>query len=158
MWKHSGATALAAILNHFRPIDPEVMASKADDPPGRLSYVFRLYEEAGVPALLDPEDLLGPQVADKKSVMTFLICAFQVLAGLPPAASGGTTGAAVAAAMTSATSDDADGRPGKFFFRQILVLPRTKFRTPPIPRTKSDHQKSHDGGKGRHLSSCIASK
>ena len=78
-------TALAAILSYFRPevVDPDVLASKTGLV-ARLDYVFRLYEEAGVPALLDPEDLAGG-CPDRKSVMTFLICAFQVLdTGKPP--------------------------------------------------------------------------
>ena len=97
-------TALAAILCYFRPgvVDLDLLAGKTDRL-ARLEYVFRLYEEAGVPALLDPEDLAGA-CPDRKSVMTFLICAFQVLdTGKPPP-------------PPAISSTCADAMPGKFQF------------------------------------------
>ena len=97
--------AFAAILHHFRPsvVDMEWVQSKTRL--SRLDYCFKLYGQAGIPRLLDPEDICS-QTPDKKSVMTFMLCAFHVLDGsLKP---------------SQETLKNSSANNGKIFFRLVM--------------------------------------
>lgn len=75
-------TALVALLHRHRPelFDYAECLRQRPDPRARLEFAFGALEsELGVVRLLDPEDLAAVDRPDKKSVMTYLMCVFQVL-------------------------------------------------------------------------------
>ena len=69
--------AFCALVHHFHPdaLDWDVIAAKSAKE--RLDFVFGVISERlKISRLLDPEDLA---TADKKSIMTYVMCIFQVL-------------------------------------------------------------------------------
>ena len=69
--------AFAAIVHCHRPHLFDFEAVRRRPPAERLDLAFGAIEKhLGITRLLDPEDLVKP---DKKSVMTYLMCMYEVL-------------------------------------------------------------------------------
>lgn len=67
-----------AVLHRFRPSLFDLEQIKAKTATARLEFAFRMVQQhLGVAQLLDPEDVY--RTPDKKSIMTYVMCLFQVL-------------------------------------------------------------------------------
>ena len=81
---HSWQDGLAfnALLHSFRPhlFDFDKAMAERPSPASKLDFAFsNINQHLGIARLLDPEDLVSSSKPDKKSVMTYLMCVFQVL-------------------------------------------------------------------------------
>ena len=77
--------AFCAIIHRFRPdlIDYDTLDEA--DPVGNCELAFRVAErELGIPALLDPRDMLDCPVIDKLSVLTYLAQFYHKFSGTAP--------------------------------------------------------------------------
>ncbi len=71
-----------AIVHHFRPDLLDFSTLDADDALGNNRLAFELAEQhLGIPALLDPQDMVECELLDRLSILTYLSQFFQVFRG-----------------------------------------------------------------------------
>lgn len=103
---HSFRDGLAfnAIIHHFRPDLFDYKSLKPSDIRENNAHAFRLAErELGVPALLDPEDMVDCEEPDKFSVSTYLAQLYHLFKNADPAKIDGTPKPSLPASRTSLT-------------------------------------------------------
>ena len=77
--------AFCAIIHRFRPDLIDYDGLDESDPVGNCELAFRVAErELGIPALLDPRDMLDCPVIDKLSVLTYLAQFYHKFSGTAP--------------------------------------------------------------------------
>merc|ERR1719486_391816 len=77
--------AFCAIIHRFRPDLIDYDNLDEADPVGNCELAFRVAErELGIPALLDPRDMLDCPVIDKLSVLTYLAQFYHKFSGTAP--------------------------------------------------------------------------
>ena len=77
--------AFCAIIHRFRPDLIDYDGLDEGDPVGNCELAFRVAErELGIPALLDPRDMLDCPVIDKLSVLTYLAQFYHKFSGTAP--------------------------------------------------------------------------
>ncbi|KAL8624968.1 hypothetical protein ACOMHN_039855 [Nucella lapillus] len=145
-WKDG--LAFNALLHHFRPDLFRYESQLTKDSESRLNHAFQLAEDRlGIARLLDAEDVMV-DTPDKKSIMTYLMCMFQVLPHTTTTTTPSTT------TSTSTTTNPSSSSP-HIPLEPPTPLPLTKSPTPrpPRPRGASPPGSPLASGSERSLSS-----
>jgi hypothetical protein len=73
----SNGLAFCAIMHSFLPDKIPYDDLTADDPRKNFTIAFEAAMEAGIPEMLDVDDMVAVKIPDSKSIMTFLVTIYQ---------------------------------------------------------------------------------
>jgi chemotaxis protein histidine kinase CheA len=78
-WKDG--LAFCALVHYHFPQKIDFNACKSKTPNERMALAFEVAGSQGVPPLLDPEDISEPQIPDRRSMITYMICLYKGFRG-----------------------------------------------------------------------------
>jgi hypothetical protein len=98
--------AFCALLHYFVPDDVDLERLRSETPLKRLEAIFDAFDDAGVPNILDPEDMLIEPYPDQLSVITYLSQVFHRFKHAPRGATASSALADDAAALERQVADE----------------------------------------------------